>query len=90
MPEPAQLFLPSLGRQAAFSSLPRQAEGKPGATLWFNDKGTLGSRRAPMKDAPLVLGAMMKEDSELNLAILTLERDLAGAGEWLDQSQCHA
>lgn len=68
----AQLFPPSLGRQAPFSSFPRQTEGKPGATHRFNDKGTLGSGRAPVKDAP-VLGAMMKEDPELNLALLTLE-----------------
>lgn len=69
---PAQLFPPSLGRQAPFSSVPRQTEARPGATLWFNDKGICGSRRALVKDAP-TLGAMTKEDPELNLALLTLE-----------------
>jgi len=42
-----------------------------------------------VKDGP-VLGATMKEDPELNLAILALEQDLARAGEWSDQSQLHA
>lgn len=35
-----------------------QTSGKPGATLWFNDKGTLGSRIAPV----------IKENPELNFA----------------------
>lgn len=67
---PPQLFPPPLGRQGSCSSLPTQTEGKPGATLQFNDKGTAGRRSTPVKDA-CVLGSIMKEDPELNLALLT-------------------
>jgi len=69
--------------------LPDRQRASLDATLQSGAKGTLGSRRAPVKDGP-VLGATMKEDPELNLAILALEQDLARAGEWSDQSQLHA
>lgn len=61
-----------LGDRLPFPLLPDRLGESLDATLWFNDKGTFECRRAPVKDAP-VLGAMMKEDSELNLALLTLK-----------------
>lgn len=39
-----------------------------------------------MKDAPQ-LGAMLKEDEELNFALIFLEWDLARFEKWLGKSQ---
>lgn len=68
-----------LGDRLPSSLFSDRPEGKPGATLWFNDKGTLGSRRAPVKDTP-VLGQRQRRIQNSTLLSLPWNRTWPGLG----------